>query len=119
MFKLIFILGYVLNDKEISILFSFMVDFLWLTLPMVALVISADSIQQKINTVRDSSRTTGNNYQEQMDLYSSNTNLNNDRPLVLTGWGMFAVRKPLLLSLAAWLFTCGVIVTQHFSPSSN
>ncbi|GBN19790.1 hypothetical protein AVEN_212731-1 [Araneus ventricosus] len=116
MFKLIFILGYVLNDKEISILFSFMVDFLWLTLPIVALVISADSVQQKINTVRDTSRTTGNNYQEQMD---SNTNLNNDRPLVLTGWGMFTIRKPLLLSLAAWLFTYGVIVTQHFSPSSN
>ncbi|GBO04879.1 hypothetical protein AVEN_260561-1 [Araneus ventricosus] len=37
-----------------------------------------------------------------------------DKSMVLTGWDMFILRKPLLLSLAAWLFTYVVIIIQYF-----
>ncbi|GFY48059.1 uncharacterized protein TNIN_177671 [Trichonephila inaurata madagascariensis] len=79
---------------------------------MVATVLTADKVQLTANDYRKSLIA----FCKTQDGISSNgefASLHEDRESIrLTGWGMFIVRKPVLLSLSAWLFAYGVILLQ-------
>ncbi|GFY05530.1 hypothetical protein TNCV_4370401 [Trichonephila clavipes] len=84
------------------------------------MVFSADEVQAKANNTRE--------IPCRIQIVSQKSGIvnihhrrvsENDQSVTLTGWGMFTVRKPLLLSLAAWLFTYAVILIQYFFTPAN
>ncbi|GFY48056.1 uncharacterized protein TNIN_177641 [Trichonephila inaurata madagascariensis] len=80
---------------------------------IVTIVLAAENAQQEANDLRISLFT-------QRDVNCSNgeyARLTEDsRFFRLTGWGMFIIHKPLLLSLVAWLFTYGAILLPYYIP---
>ncbi|GFY48054.1 hypothetical protein TNIN_177621 [Trichonephila inaurata madagascariensis] len=79
---------------------------------MVATVLAADKVQLTANDFRISLFAFYKT-QDGIDSYGKYATLNEDRErFKLTGWGMFIIKKPLFLSLSAWLFAYGVILLQ-------
>ncbi|GFQ79951.1 uncharacterized protein TNCT_420931 [Trichonephila clavata] len=82
-------------------------------LTIVTIVLGAENAQQKANDLRISLFTNrGVNCSN--GEYARLTE--DSRFLRLTGWGMFILHKPLLLSLVAWLFTYGAILLPYYIP---
>ncbi|GFY48061.1 uncharacterized protein TNIN_177691 [Trichonephila inaurata madagascariensis] len=90
-------------------LINSIVDFM----TIIIIVLVAENAQQKANDLRISLFT-------HRDVNCSNgeyAKLTEDsRFLKLTGWGMFIIHKPLLLTLVAWLFTYGTILLPYYIP---
>ncbi|GFY48060.1 hypothetical protein TNIN_177681 [Trichonephila inaurata madagascariensis] len=79
---------------------------------MVATVLAADKVQLTANDFR-MSLIAFYKTQDGINSYGEYAILHEDRErLRLTGWGMFIIKKPLLLSLSTWLFAYGVILLQ-------
>ncbi|GIY67515.1 uncharacterized protein CDAR_421941 [Caerostris darwini] len=102
-FKLIFLFSYMLKSSGTVVTYTYALNFASHLVLVVVVVLSADNVQQKMNHLyykfsNDSDLDTALNphYLNALEDHESWT---------LTGWRMFAVRKPLLLSLSAWLFT--------------
>ncbi|GIX79172.1 uncharacterized protein CEXT_102431 [Caerostris extrusa] len=84
---------------------------------VVVVVLSADNVQQKMNHLYYKF-SNDSDLDAALNPHYLNV-LENHDTWTLTGWRMFAVRKPLLLSLSAWLFTYGVIIIQFFYSPQN
>ncbi|GFS70450.1 hypothetical protein NPIL_421261 [Nephila pilipes] len=90
-------------------LMNFVIDFVMI----VTIVLVAENAQVKANDLRVSL------FKYRDESYSNRdyARLTEDRKFLrLTGWGMFIIHKPLLLSLVAWLFTYAAILLQYYSP---
>ncbi|GFY05533.1 uncharacterized protein TNCV_4370431 [Trichonephila clavipes] len=108
MFKIVITIKYHQSIFLLSECLKFLTDIML----MVATVLAADKVQRTANDFRISLIAF---YKTQDGISSCGeyATLHEDRErLRLTGWGMFIVRKPLLLSLSTWLFAYGVILLQ-------
>ncbi|KAF8772991.1 hypothetical protein HNY73_015694 [Argiope bruennichi] len=98
------------NGKGWNIL-SYGVDFLIIGGLTSVVVITADGLQRRANSLRRFLSTFVPH-----DLKISCAGILEDREdLKLTGWGTFAIKRPLLLTLVAWLISYGVIILQFSS----
>lgn len=114
-FKLIYVFAYLLKNSLSSALYIYFLRFLLHVVLVISMVLAADKVQQE-KFFPDASGVSDmhlkvNGQCIKISCYGKSMNL--------TGWGMFVVRKPLLLSLAAWLFTYAVIIIQYFYAPSN
>ncbi|GIX97854.1 uncharacterized protein CDAR_77771 [Caerostris darwini] len=114
-FKIIFLFAYGIKIASYPLNYLYLIDFTSHSVLVIAMVLSADNIQERVNHINlmfepNSAMDFSKQY---LDI------LKNRASLSLTGWGMFTVRKPLLLSLLAWLFTYAVIILQFFYTPSN
>ncbi|GIY67519.1 uncharacterized protein CDAR_421961 [Caerostris darwini] len=118
LFKKIFVLAYMLRNGESPIAYSYTVDFLSIFALTIAIVFSADSVQQRMNQIRRTNSIRRNSdafaILESLSLKAAEEHGN----LALTGFGMFTLRRSLVLSLIAWLFTFGAIIIQYFYTPS-
>ncbi|GBL81769.1 hypothetical protein AVEN_199054-1 [Araneus ventricosus] len=84
----------------------------------IANVLSADDIQNILNKFHRIEYIISNNSGKPKLLSALNSRYVgkcvDPEQLVLTGWGMFVVHKPLLLSMATWLFTYAAIIIQYY-----
>ncbi|GBN58888.1 hypothetical protein AVEN_16695-1 [Araneus ventricosus] len=114
-FKIIFLFAYKLKKSEAIASYTYIVDFVSLTFLAITMVLAADSAQRRIVHIHQFHCTFSNDSPTLAVLDQLKMKMAEDhKTLVLSGWGMFIVRKPLLLSLATWLFTYAVIIVQFF-----
>ncbi|GBM31575.1 hypothetical protein AVEN_11746-1 [Araneus ventricosus] len=105
------------KDQSIMI-YSYFLDFISHICAAIALVLSADSLQNKINNFHMKYNCTYDSPAVKISAGKVVRSYGYPKFLVLTGWGMFIVRKPLLLSMSAWLFTYAVIIIQfYYTPT--
>ncbi|GIY43734.1 hypothetical protein CEXT_707041 [Caerostris extrusa] len=92
--------------------YSSVLDLLTNTTIAVAIILSAENVQLKANQIRLSFLTLAQ-CDKSPKANGKWIKILEDRDgLTLTVWGMFAVRKPMLLSMIAWPFTYGLILLQ-------
>ncbi|GIY68657.1 uncharacterized protein CDAR_370551 [Caerostris darwini] len=116
-FKIIFLFAYGIKIASYPLNYLYLIDFTSHSVLVIAMVLSADDIQERVTHINLMFSTQPNN---EMDFSKQYLDiLRNRASLSLTGWGMFTVRKPLLLSMLAWLFTYAVIILQFFYTPSN
>ncbi|GIY23776.1 hypothetical protein CEXT_432941 [Caerostris extrusa] len=79
---------------------------------IVAMIISAENVQLKANEIRVSFMTL-TQFDKSPKANGKWIKILEDRHvLTLTAWGMFVIRKPILLTMIAWPFTYGLILLQ-------
>ncbi|GFQ79943.1 uncharacterized protein TNCT_420881 [Trichonephila clavata] len=119
-FKTMSLFIYMMDSGKKNITYAYVLNFISNILLLIVMVFSADEVQTKANNARE--------FPCRIQIFSQKSGIVNihhtrvsesDQSVTLTGWGMFTVRKPLLLSLAAWLFTYAVILIQYFFTSAN
>ncbi|GBM63516.1 hypothetical protein AVEN_73794-1 [Araneus ventricosus] len=111
LFKDMVVLVIVLQNGKGWNFLSYGVDFLIIGALTTVVVLSADGLQKRADFLRRFLSTF-----VPYDLKISCARILEDREdLKLTGWGVFAIRKPLLLTLVAWLISYGVIILQFYS----
>ncbi|GIX88196.1 uncharacterized protein CDAR_269311 [Caerostris darwini] len=113
LFKDMIVLVNVAKSGQKEMLLSYSVDFITCGALTTIVVFSAEIIQCRANSIREFlSNFIGKPY----GLNISCIKLFEDQErLKLTGWGTFTLRKPLLLTLVAWLISYGVIIFQFMS----
>ncbi|GIY23778.1 hypothetical protein CEXT_432951 [Caerostris extrusa] len=92
-----------------------MADLLISVILLIAVTISAEKVQLRANKVRI--------YFMTFVCRKNSAKMNGkwvkifeDRDVLkLTAWGMFAIRKPVLLSMIAWPFAYGLMLVQYLS----
>lgn len=115
LFKDMIILIHIFKSKHITTLYFYLVDFLLNAAITCIIVFSAAAVQNIANDVREKlfSFTHSHNEKSLMDLNNRYIKLTEDRKrLKLTAWGMFDIRKPLLITLVTGLISYGVIILQ-------
>ncbi|GBM88993.1 hypothetical protein AVEN_145115-1 [Araneus ventricosus] len=118
--SIIFMFSYILKYQATSLIHSFIAEFIFHSLSVIALVLSADSLQCSMNEAckLEVSLALDSQVFKALDAKCFKI-LNRQEPLFLTGWGMFKIRKPLLLSLTTWLLTYAVIIMQFVCSVPN
>ncbi|GIY66277.1 uncharacterized protein CEXT_398651 [Caerostris extrusa] len=116
-FKIIFLFAYGIKIASYPLNYLYLIDFTSHSVLVIAMVLSADNIQERVNHINLMFSTQPNSAMDFSKQYLDI--LRNRASLSLTGWGMFTVRKPLLLSMLTWLFTYAVIILQFFYTPSN
>lgn len=118
LFKDMVILIMIWRKKRFIMLYFYLLDFIINSVVVGLIVLSAEFAQSKANAVRESlfSYTHIYHHTAVIDLNRQYIKLSEDRKhLKLTGWGMFRIQKPLLISILTWLITYGVIILQFSS----
>ncbi|GIY83362.1 hypothetical protein CEXT_767681 [Caerostris extrusa] len=83
-----------LKNNATTVTYTYMMDFVINTVLVVAVVLSADNVQQKLNHPY-CKFSNNSDLDTALNQHYVNVCENHDS-LTLTGWRMFAVRKPLL-----------------------
>ncbi|GFY61041.1 uncharacterized protein TNIN_445091 [Trichonephila inaurata madagascariensis] len=110
LFKDMIVLVNVVKNKRGTMLISYGLDFVANFVLTTIVVLSAESVQRRADSVRQLC------HEESNISRISFVRLFEDRErLKLTGWGTFTIKKPLLLTLVAWLISYGVIILQFSS----
>lgn len=115
LFKDMVILIMIWRKGRFIMLYFYLLDFIINSVVAGMIVFSAEFAQRKANAVRESlfSYTHFYHHTAVIDLNRKYIKLSEDRKrLRLTGWGMFRIQKPLLISILTWLITYGVIILQ-------
>ncbi|GIY12311.1 hypothetical protein CDAR_266091 [Caerostris darwini] len=92
-------------------------DLLISVIMLIAITISAENVQRRANKFRIDLMTLVN------CKYSAKTNgkwvkmLKDRETLKFTVWGLFVLRKPVLLSMFAWPFAYGLILVEYLSSN--
>ncbi|GBN30062.1 hypothetical protein AVEN_268347-1 [Araneus ventricosus] len=111
LFKDMIVLISVAQNGRGTMLFSYGVDLLVCGALITIVVLSAESVQLRANSLR-----LFLSEYVPYDLKISCARIMEDRDrLKLTGWGTFTIKKPLILTLVAWLISYGVIILQFTS----
>ncbi|GIX77526.1 hypothetical protein CDAR_268331 [Caerostris darwini] len=97
--------------------YTSVLDLLANTVVIVAMTISAENVQLKANKIRVSFMTVASRDKSAMANGKWVKILEDRDALTLTAWGMFAMRKPILLSMISWPFTYGLIFVQFFDKN--
>ncbi|GBM88991.1 hypothetical protein AVEN_145114-1 [Araneus ventricosus] len=113
-FKMIFVFAFMFKYDETSIIYTYVLDFISRILLAIIVVLSADNLQREVR-------------HSEYYFFGKSQPLdgrlivayNSHNQLELTDWGMFAVQKKLLLSMATWLFTYAVIIIQYYYAPSH
>ncbi|GFQ79947.1 uncharacterized protein TNCT_420911 [Trichonephila clavata] len=108
--RIMFIIVFTIRYHQSIYLLSTFLNFITEIMLMVSTVLAADKVQLIANDYRISLFTF---YKTQDGINSCGecaTFYEDRERLRRTGWAMFITRKPLLLSLSAWLFAYGVIL---------
>ncbi|GBM55572.1 hypothetical protein AVEN_74530-1 [Araneus ventricosus] len=117
-FLMIFVFTYSFKYNEAFFITPYILYFISYLLAAIAIVLSADDIQNILNKFHRIEYIISNN-SGKPKLFSALNSRHvgkcvDPEQLVLTGWGMFVVHKPLLLSMATWLFTYAAIIIQYY-----
>ncbi|GFT60898.1 uncharacterized protein NPIL_326401 [Nephila pilipes] len=110
LFKDMIVIISVVKNERRMMLISYGMDFIVTGVLTAVVVLSAERAQCCADRVRQLCCEDPNNSK------ISFARLFEDRErLKLTGWGTFTIKKPLLLTLVAWLISYGVIILQFSS----
>ncbi|GFS70452.1 uncharacterized protein NPIL_421281 [Nephila pilipes] len=116
--RIMFLIAFMLNYDNTTIIYTEFLSFFTQVTLIFLTVLAADKAQVKANDLRVSLLA----FYKTRDAVNSSgevATLIEDRKLLrFTAWGIFTIRKPLFLSLSAWLFAYGVILLQFMKPSS-
>ncbi|GFS70447.1 hypothetical protein NPIL_421231 [Nephila pilipes] len=109
-----------MDSGKKNITYAYVMYFISNILLLVAMVLSADKVQRKANNAREFHCQIHIDCQKAVFVNVNHSTISEkDQFVTLTGWEMFTLRKPLLLSLAAWIFTYAVILIQYFFTPTN
>ncbi|KAF8771459.1 hypothetical protein HNY73_018880 [Argiope bruennichi] len=111
LFKDMMVLINVVQKGRGMMLFSYGFDFLVCGAMITAVILSAERVQLRANSMR---RYLTEYVPNDLKISCARMMEDGDR-LKLTGWGTFTIRKPLLLTLVTWLISYGIIIFQFSS----
>lgn len=113
LFKDMVVLVFVFKSGKYTTVYAYLIDFTLNAILAMIVVLSAGSLQQKANSLRETLFRLSEDVPGQSCLSARFIRILEERKhLQLTGWGMFTLKKPLLLTVVAWLITYGVIIFQ-------
>lgn len=112
LFKDMVVLIFVFKLDKSTMIFHYIIDFTLNTILTTIIVLSAEKLQQNAKNLHQSifrySEVPGSSCLNGQYFKT----FEERKHLQLSGWGMFILRKSLLLSITAWLITYGVIIVQ-------
>ncbi|GFS36919.1 uncharacterized protein NPIL_317211 [Nephila pilipes] len=110
LFKDMIVLINIMKNNRGIMLISYVLDFIVNGVLTIVVVLSAEKAQSRADGVRQLCCEEPNISK----IFFSKLFEDRER-LKLTGWGTFTIKKPLLLTLVAWLISYGVIILQFSS----
>lgn len=112
LFKAMVVVIFVFKSNKSTMVYAYLIDFTLNTILTTIVVLSAEKLQQNANTLHQTifrySEVPGRSCfsGQYFKIFEERKHLQ------LSGWGMFILKKSLLLSITAWLITYGVIIVQ-------